>query len=749
MLPRFHLKDFTILGHYLGLLTVLLAATMLVPLVVALVFAEYSCAVDFLYSIGICMLVGALLMLLPAGRLDRRRSLLLCGLGWVFIGVMAAIPLHLSGDFDSFIDAIFDAVSALTTTGVSVADNIDCLAYSQITWRATLSLIGAQVIIVMALHLGFFGSGGYSSVENAAARHTSLTSHNLRDTGRYVMFVAGLTVFVGLAVICIVCLLHGFSLGDAIMNGYWLSASAYSTGSFVPHTSSLIFYHSTWLNVFISMLMLLGSLNFSIYALAIRGNRKLMLNNSETRLFVIWITVLVIVVTILQCRDGIFTSLSGLFDHGTFMVIAAATTSGMQTIYPQQIGITFATGPFILIMAAMVVGSSSNSTGGGIKIFRVLRLVHWFSYSIRQALVPDSVHVNVRYNHFGPRVMTPGSAMIAMVITTLYIVAAAVGALAFVAHGYGALESACESISYVTNSGFTTGVTSDGLSIDLELIAMLLMWAGRLEFIALAAMVAGLIASIAPRKNFIPEGVTATRKEQRKQARKKWRKRVAKDWAGFFGGDKGKGGGASPVAVGLVLALSLALVCAPMALAASNGGEVSASDIPETNNTNSIYQEVSVTSLVSATTRLDGEYVKVTGEVMGQITDPGDGSHVWINIKDKQGAMIGVFVPRSQVADLQYFGGYEQTGDTVEINGVFNISCSEHSGELDVHASSLNITAQGAISSTPASNGRLVFALIFIALAFIIILLRTLFQDDHHRRRATMAFSLNSRRKKR
>ena len=713
----------------MGMIVVLTGVLMAIPLVVALAFAEYSCAADFLFSAGVCILIGAVLMLLKPNRLDRRRSLLLCGFGWVIVGVLAAIPLYLSGDFKSFLDATFDAVSALTTTGVSVVDDIDRISYSQVTWRAVLSLMGAQCIIIMAMYLGFFGTGGYTPQQNAAARHASYSSHNVRLTGRYVLVVAGGTVLVGTIGVFVICLVHGFNAPDALMNGFWLSTNAYSTGSFIPHTSSLIFYHSTWLNAFLSMLMILGAINFSIYAMAIHGQHKVLFNNSESRFYIVWITLLVIIVSIVQSRDGIFSSLSGLFDHGTFMVIAAATTSGMQTVYPEQIGITFASGAFILIMAAMVVGSASNSTGGGIKIFRIQRLLHWFAYTVRKALTPDTVRISMRYNHFGTRTMTPGGSMLAMVITTLYIAAAALGAMLFIAHGYDALESICESISYVTNSGFSTGITSDTMTLDLELMAMLLMWAGRLEFVALIAMVLGLVASVVPQRNYIPKGAANTRKSQRHDRMRKRLHRIT----GIF---KSSDGFAQRVCAFVLAVAIAAFALAPLALAAeSDQGE----------SADTTYRSVSISELLSATERLDGMLVEVTGEVMGQVTEQGP-DYAWLNIKQDD-AMIGVLVTTAQAQAIANFGGYTTSGDVVCVRGTFNLSCAEHSNELEIHAASLTIEEQGTAYEHPVSSKRLTIGVFLIVLGVLVLLVGRLLRPKQRKRHAKMGWFSFLRRK--
>ncbi len=684
MLPRFHAKDFLTVGHYLGVLLVINGSLMFVPALVAALYQEQAQASVFVFGAGLSLLAGSVLRLLKAARLDRRRSLLLCGFAWVLVAAFAAVPMYLSEEFSSFLAAFFDSVSVLTSTGVTSLMDVEHMSHAQSTWRAVLSLAGGQAIIVTALYLGFFGDGGYSARENARARHDSIATA-LRSTGALLWRIMLAIVLIGLVVVAAILALNGMPLSDAIANGFWLAGTAFSTGSFIPHSSSLVFYHSTALNGVMGVLMILGSLNFAILAIAVtqaETSVKVIAKNSELRAYALWLFLLVVAVSVVICRDNIFAGWESLFNRSTFMVVSSATTTGMQTVYPGQMGESFPASALIIIMAAMFVGGCSGSTSGGLKVFRALQVFRWFGQSVQRSLFPDSVQVFARYNHFGTKRATPEDAMLAMVVTTMFVIAAAVGAALFIAHGYSAVDAICESISYVTNTGVSVERPAGSMDSGLMLFSMLLMWAGRLEFIALIAAFASVVTSARPQRNVIPDGVVSSRKAQRKERRRRRAKRVGK-----LLDPKGR----AAKVLALIAVVSLAVCAPPQAQALLDGEQPEASQQLQVEES---YRNTTVGELTRATERMDGELVKVSGEVVGCALNA-DKSHVWVNIQGESGYTIGVLMTRTAVTNIENFGGYGTVGDTVEVLGSYNQMCDAHGGQLEIHAGSVEVTQSG------------------------------------------------------
>lgn len=702
MLPRFHLADISTVLHFLGVLVLITGALMFVPLLVALIAGETAQAVAFVFGIGVSLFSGALLYLFRARKLDRRRSLLLVGMGWVVAGLIASVPMYISGDFDNYVAALFDAVSALTTTGASLATDVDHVGYAQTTWRAVLTLVGGQAVILVAMHLGFFGEGGNITVANKTGVHDERT-YRLKDTVKFIVLVGAFFLVTGTVGVCIICLTLGMSLPDSVMTGFWLITNALSTSGFTPHSSSLVYYHSAALDAFLLIFMLAGALNFAIFGYALRGKLRPMFRNSETRTFAIWLLLLVAFVSFALSRDQVFSSATGLFVNGTFMTISAATTSGMCTIYPQQFGITISESVIIILEVAMLVGACSHSTGGGIKVLRIMQVLRWIVYSIRVRLMPRNAHVRVNYQHFGLKHLTARDATFAMTISILYIATAALGSMLFIAHGGDAIKSVYEAASLVSNTGLTAGMLSSTSPIDLTLVGILLMWAGRLEFIALIAAFVGLIISLEPSNILRGLGNDGLGK-------KKLRSRGGKAWRRWRNQKRrrSKAGNAERATrcVGAVAAivLSAALVGAPASYAVDGGvqipsqGDASigapASDAPEPSGSDT-YRSVAISDLLSATERLNGRSVKFSGEAIGEPIVADDG-HKWVNVMAADKSMIGVYMTNEQATVIEHYGAYRMTGDTVLVEGSYQIACPDHNDEIGVHADAVTVSAEGA-----------------------------------------------------
>ena len=120
--------------------------------------------------------------------------------------------------------------------------------------------------------------------------------------------------------------------------------------------------------------------------------------------------------------------------------------------------------------------------------------------TVKETLAPDSARVVVSYYHLGRRILSPEVVKQAMTVFVLYVVTYAVGALVGIAHGYEASQAIMESVSMTSNGGIITGIVTPGMSPSLEAFYIFQMWAGRLEFVTLLAVLAEIIASLAPRK---------------------------------------------------------------------------------------------------------------------------------------------------------------------------------------------------------------------------------------------------------
>ena len=498
MWQRLSFYDVRVIGHYLGVLILVLALVLTAPFLTAIVFSEWHAASRYFFTIGICLCAGGALRFLRVqpGRLSRQQAFAVTGLSWMVLALFAAIPLATSGHYANFMDAMFEAVSGLTTTGASVVRDLDHLSYADNMWRFTMHLVGGLGLIVVGLSFGLFGKGG-ASLFTSEGRSEHVVPNVVQTT----QFIAKITlVFIGISttIVTIICLTIGIAPARAFLQSLWVSTSAFMTAGFVPMSQNIMYYHSLPIEFVLVLVMLMGCINFTLHAEILRGRVKAFFEDMEIRAAALWLMIIVVVLAASLGGSRLFSNLPGMERRGLFMVFAAFTTTGFQNITTAQLTDAFSSGAFLVIAILMAVGACSGSTTGGIKIQRFGILVKSIVTTLKEALAPDSARVVNSYQHIGRHPVTPQLVREATTVLLLYGVTYSVGTLASIASGYEASQAIFESVAMASNGGITSGIVVPGMSWPLEVFYIFEMWAGRLEFVTLLALIIQIIVSATP-----------------------------------------------------------------------------------------------------------------------------------------------------------------------------------------------------------------------------------------------------------
>ena len=501
MWQRFSLYDLRVIGHYLGTLTQLFAALMAVPFITALVFQEWEPAERYLLGIGIALVVGTLLQFLriEPGRLGRRQALAVTGFAWIVLAFFASVPLFLSGHYATYIDALFDGVSGLTTTGATVALDIDHFSNADNMFRFMMHLIGGLGLIVVALSLGIFGKRSGSSLYTAEGRSEHVVP-NVVQTTQLILRISLVIIFIAAVVLAALCMSIGMEPARAVLHSLWLAITAFNTGGFAPMAESVSYYNSIPIEAFLMLLMILGSVSFVIHAEVWKGRLQSFFGDIEIRTMIIWLSVMTVVVAASLSASALFSDLPAIIRRGLFMVVSAFSTTGFQNVTTNQFTTVFSSGAFLALALIMAVGGSAGSTSGGVKLYRVGIIFKSIVSTVKEAVSPSSARVVVSYNHLGRRVLSSDAVKEAMTVFVLFVITYSVGALVGIAHGYEASQAIMESVAMTSNGGVITGIVTPGMSPSLETFYIFQMWAGRLEFVTLLAVLAEIVASLVPRK---------------------------------------------------------------------------------------------------------------------------------------------------------------------------------------------------------------------------------------------------------
>lgn len=499
MWQRFSLYDVRVIAHYLGVLVSFFAIAMLVPLVVALLMHEWEPATRYLLAAGVTLIIGSALRLLRVqpGRLNHQQALAVTGLSWIVLAFIAALPLALCGHYGSYLDALFEATSGLTTTGATIAIDIEHMSYADQMWRFVMHLLGGLGLIVIALSLGLLGkstSGLYSS--EGRSEHVL---PNIVNTVRLISGITMIMVAVAVAIMFLMCLVSGLEPLRAFFNALWVGISAFMTGGFVPTSQSLMYYHSYPMELASMVLMLLGAVSFALFVKASRGETDSFFKDFEIRTGFIWLIVATAIMMFSLSASGGFADLPALLRRGVFMVVSASTTTGFQNVTNNQMTTVFSSGAFLVLAMIMAVGGSSGSTAGGMKLSRLGLIAKSFVSTIKETLAPKSARVSVTYYHLGRQVLTTETAKAALTVSALYVITYLLGSLVGIAHGYDALSAIFESVAMTSNGGLSSGITCHGMPVGLEITYIIEMWAGRLEFVTLIALIMKILVSLKPR----------------------------------------------------------------------------------------------------------------------------------------------------------------------------------------------------------------------------------------------------------
>lgn len=487
MLIRPGFEDFRVVVFALGRVFTVVATASCLPLAWSVLAREWHPFASFLLMIGVFALLGQIgFRFRPADdRLDWSHGMVVVALTWLIVPLVGSIPFIVSGHWGSPVDAMFDAMSGISTTGLALVQDLDHLASSLNFWRHFLHFLGGQGIIIAALVL-FAGGGGLTLYYGEARDERILPS--VRSTARFIWAVALVHLVVGvLALGFIAHQVLGFAWNRSFFHSLMIFFAAFDTGGFAPQSTSVGYYHSGIFEFFTAILMVSGALSFGLHYALWRGPRRDLFKSLEVRTILTTFLATLSLALVGLVAGGFYTSVTGLTRQGFFQVISAHSGTGFSTIPSSELarwgGLVFS-GIFI----AMALGGMGSSTSGGVKALRTGLIVKAIVNQTKQLLLPEGALVRTQYFQSGRRQLTPELAQSAMVVALLYVALFVLGAGVALGFGYNVQDALFESVSAGANVGLSVGVTEPAMPMLLKLTYMIQMWAGRLEFVAVFAL---------------------------------------------------------------------------------------------------------------------------------------------------------------------------------------------------------------------------------------------------------------------
>ncbi len=454
--------DLLVVLHYLGYIMQGLGVVLLAPILVALIYGEYIKVSAFLIPCFISFLLGTAFTKKFAkySKLRLKHGMLISSFAWLWASLIGASIMALSLDIH-FVDALFENMSAWTGSGMTFFVNVEILPKSILFLRSLEQWIGGLGIVIIFIGILIRSGTAASRLYKSEAREEKIKP-NIANTLRkaleiYLIYTAaGIFLFI----------LAGLPIFDAIN----LTFTSISTGGMSIKNANVGFYQNNLVYIITMALMILGATSFSIHYKIVKTRGKSVLKDVQFQLLICLIVIASAFILVTNKMVPI---------EELFTIVSAITTTGANVVPPYELA-RWSSASLIVLMVLMLIGGSSGSTGGGLKLIRIITVLKGMNLTVTNLVSPEGRVVSTRIGgkKINEREIKEASAYI--VIFFMFLV---FGWIMMTIYGYDPFTALFDVISLQSNNGLSTGIVFGGLPIPLKLTLIFLMWIGRLEII--------------------------------------------------------------------------------------------------------------------------------------------------------------------------------------------------------------------------------------------------------------------------
>ena len=368
--------------YVLGQLMKVEAAILALPLIVSVIYEENT-GPAFLAVIALLLVMSiAMTAKKPKNRrFGAREGFVVVAFCWILYSMIGALPFTISGEIPNYIDAVFEMTSGFTTTGASILTDVEAMSHGMMFWRCFSHWIGGMGILVFVLSLAPLV--GASAVHMFRAESPGLTVDKLVPKMRSSAFIL-YAIYTGMTLIeFVLLLLGGMNVFDALLHSF----STAGTGGFSNYAASVGHFDSVYIDTVITIFMLMFGVGFQTYFFIVIGRIRRAFANEELRWYLLIVAAAILAVT-LNIRP-LYDSFGSALRYGAFQVASIISTTGFATadfaLWPTLAG--------LVLCALMVVGACSGSTGGGIKVSRLVVTVKALRREMKHLARPRHIAV--------------------------------------------------------------------------------------------------------------------------------------------------------------------------------------------------------------------------------------------------------------------------------------------------------------------------------------------------------------------
>ena len=372
----------------IGVLLIILGAFMLIPFFVQFIYDERK--ITFLSSASVTAFIGILLVLTNLEenkKLNLQQAFLLTTLSWLSIAIFGCIPFLLSNLNLSIVDAFFESMSGITTTGSTIIPDLDSAPKGILIWRAILQWLGGIGVIVMAITvLPLLNVGGMQLFRMESSDTTEKILPKAREVTLIISIIYLMLTFV--------CAIAYWQVGMGIFDSIAHSMTTIATGGFSTYSSSIGYFQNPKIEIISIIFIILGSIPFIAYLKFVKGDKKIFFKDVQIKGLIYIFIVSVLIMFLYLLLNNKEYSLAENLRISTFNVVSILSGTGYVTTDFSLWG-KF---PLIFFLFLMFVGGCAGSTTCGIKIFRFQILGHFVLNQIKKLVYPHGVFP-MKYNN--------------------------------------------------------------------------------------------------------------------------------------------------------------------------------------------------------------------------------------------------------------------------------------------------------------------------------------------------------------
>lgn len=454
-------NDVLIIAKNSGSLMIGIGLMCLVPIIVDLLFMEFN-TIGYLIPASISIVLGIIckkfLDKYTVNKMRLKHGMIISALSWLWACIICGLALHLITGI-SIVDSAFESMSALTGSGITIYSDVEVLPHSILFFRAFQQWIGGLGIIVLILT--FLSRPGTSSFKlyRSEAREDQIrpsTSATLKTTIKFYSFftVLGIVLYA----------LAGMPLFDSLCNTFCII----STGGMSVKNANIGYYNSDLIYLITIFLMIIGATSFLVHYQIIKTKGKVLFEDLQFKVMISLIAISALLI--------FFTSRIVPIDM-LFTVVSAITTTGA-SIPNSTVMARWPSFVIFIIMTLMLIGGSTGSTVGAIKLMRVITFSKGIYKNLQEIWSPEGsvVPVDRSKNKISEKMVAQSGNYI-----TLYFLCILITWALLCLYGHDPFNSLFFSMSMQGNVGLEIGQLSQTIEWPLKIVGMFNMWSGRLE----------------------------------------------------------------------------------------------------------------------------------------------------------------------------------------------------------------------------------------------------------------------------